>query len=199
MTVLIQSNVCITVPVLKCEHEKADDRIIFHLHHLVTKVHEVNTIVVATEDTDVVVSLLYHYGESWANMGLKHLWLNKGSGTKRKIHPIHSLVYDIGHDIVKYMPAAHALTGADTTSNVGTKDSLIKTAKNFKLLDGFGLSELSEEMFQKVEKCLVYCFASTKTDCNSFNELRVKLYNTYSKNFDFQKKCPARLWHCENI
>ena len=123
LTVLVLSNVRITVPELRCEHEEADNRIIFHLHYLVTKGHDVNTIVVAIEDTDVIVSLLYHYGETRSNLGLKHSWSNIWSGTKRKIHPIPSIVYDIGHGTVKHMPAAHARTGADTTSKVGTKDS----------------------------------------------------------------------------
>ena len=77
-----------------------------------------------------MVSLLYHCEETWNISGLKRLCLNEGSGNKRKIHPIHSLVHDIGQDIVKYMPAAHALTGADTSLKVGTKDSLMKRTSN---------------------------------------------------------------------
>ena len=65
--VQVQPNVSITVPDLTCEHEEADDRIIFHLHYLVTQRHNISSFVVATDHTDVVVSLLYHYGETWSS------------------------------------------------------------------------------------------------------------------------------------
>ena len=44
---------------LSCSHEEADVRIIYHIQQCITGVK--NKVVVATEDTDVVVSLMYHY------------------------------------------------------------------------------------------------------------------------------------------
>ena len=80
--VLVQEKVVITIPELMCYHEEADDRIIYHVKHLVTDRNDVSSIVVAIEDTDIVVSLLYHFKTSFKDRGLEHLWLNKGSGPK---------------------------------------------------------------------------------------------------------------------
>ena len=137
----------------------------------------------------MVVSLFYHHGTTWSSLGLHHFWLNKGSGTSRKIHPIHSIVRDIGLDVIKYLPAAHALTGADTTSKVGTKHSLMSKTDKFELLEGFGMSELTEEMFQRVEEFLVKCISNSKSTivCKNFDELRITAYNTYSNGLDLQK------------
>ena len=146
--VLVQNNITITIPELQCCHEEADDRILYHIQHLTNDRNDVSSIVVATEDTDIVVSLLFHFKTSFKDRGLKHLWLNKGSGTKRLVYPLDILVSDIGDEIIQNHPAAHALTGADTTSKIGTKVSMMSQKNKLCLLDGFGISELSEEMFQ---------------------------------------------------
>ena len=81
--ILIQNKMVITIPELYCNHEEADDRILYHIQHLVNGRNCVSTIVVATEDTDIVVSLLCHFSTSFRTRGLEHIWLNKGSGPKR--------------------------------------------------------------------------------------------------------------------
>ena len=103
----------------------------------------------ATEDTDVLVSLLYHQLESFK--GLLNLWINKGGGSKRLVYPIHTLISDIGEDIIRHLPAAHALTGADTTSKVGTKLAMMSQRNIFHFLNGFGKSPPSEEMLLGAE------------------------------------------------
>ena len=45
---------------LYCTHEEADDRLIFHVHQCVV-IEGATRALVATEDTDVIVSLMYHY------------------------------------------------------------------------------------------------------------------------------------------
>ena len=53
------------------------------------------------------------------------------------------------------------------------------------LLDGFGISELSEEMFQAAETFLINCIDKSKS--KNFDELRMIIYNTYSKKLDLNK------------
>ena len=75
---------------------------------------------------------------------------------------------DFGDEIViRNLPAAHALTGADTTSKIGTKDYMMTQRNKFSLLDGFGVAELSEEMFQAAESFLINCVDKSKSKSQS--------------------------------
>ena len=49
-------------PLLRCTHEDADDRIMFHLSHGV-KVGKFKNIVIASLDTDVFVCSIHNYGK----------------------------------------------------------------------------------------------------------------------------------------
>ena len=165
---LVQSEVVITIPELSCSHEEADDRILFHIQHITNDRTDISSIVVATEDTDVIVSLLYHQLESFKNKSLLSLWLNKGSGSKRLVYPIHTLISDIGEDIIRHLPAAHALTGADTTSKVGTKLAMMSQRNMFHFLNGFGMSPLSEEMLLGAEGFLIACIDKSPKKAKTF-------------------------------
>ena len=50
---------------------------------------------------------------------------------------MHILASDVGDEIIKYLPATHPLTGADTTSKIGTKDYMMTQATKFSLLHDF--------------------------------------------------------------
>ena len=45
---------------LKCDHEEADDWIMFHLNHPV-KVEKFSKVVIASSNTDVFMCALYHF------------------------------------------------------------------------------------------------------------------------------------------
>ena len=45
--------------------------------------------------------------------------------------PVHSLVHNIKTDVVDILPPVHALTGCDTTSEVGAKTAALKTANEY--------------------------------------------------------------------
>ena len=143
-----------------CRHEEADDRIIYHVNHAVEK--RKTKIVVATEDTDVVINLLFHYSASWRDQGLQELWLNKGSGVKRSAYPLHILSSKIG-DNVRYLPAVHALSGADTTSKACSKLKILSQQNEYNhFLKGFGELPLTKEMITSAESFLVRCISSVK-------------------------------------
>ena len=72
-------------------------------------------------DTDVFVCLLYHCTVNWRDLGLQELWLIRNSAMKRVILPLHEICSALGNDLIKCLPAVHALTGCDTTSKIATK------------------------------------------------------------------------------
>ena len=66
---------------LKCEHEEADDRIMYHISHAV-KVDRYQRAVVALADTDVFLCLLYNFTH-WVHSDINELWMRDflfGSG-----------------------------------------------------------------------------------------------------------------------
>ena len=52
------------VPVMKCGHKEADNKILFHINHFIlimpSKMKSIKKIIVASTDTDVFVSCLFH-------------------------------------------------------------------------------------------------------------------------------------------
>ena len=61
---------------LSCEHEEADDRIIAHISDR-AKLH--SKIAVASVDTGILISLLYHYEKTWKTTSdqLQLWWITK--------------------------------------------------------------------------------------------------------------------------
>ena len=48
------------VRLLKCDHEEADDRIMFHISHAVV-IDQFHKVIVASADTDVFICFMYHF------------------------------------------------------------------------------------------------------------------------------------------
>ena len=104
---------------LKCTHEEADDRILFHANHTI-KIGNYGTVVIASPDTDIFVSSLHHFCKL-KYFDIEELWFVSGRGNSRTFFSIHDLTNDLDSDLLKVLPAIHALTGCDTASKVGTK------------------------------------------------------------------------------
>ena len=64
------------VSLLKCDHEEADDRIMFHINHAVI-IDQFHKVIVASADTDVFICLMYHF-RHWSMYELEELWVIKG-------------------------------------------------------------------------------------------------------------------------
>ena len=58
-------------PILRCDHEEADDRILFHANHAI-KVNDFKKIIIASPDTDVFVNVIHHFS-SWIFSDIKEL------------------------------------------------------------------------------------------------------------------------------
>ncbi len=87
------------------------------------------SITVISPDADIFVTLLYHLNNTWNGMEL-HL-LKKGRVKVEKVaqnelYPLHKLVLALNTEIVRNLPAGHALTGCDSVAKEGTKTSLFK-------------------------------------------------------------------------
>ena len=68
-------------------------------------------IIIASPDTDVLVNVIHHFSW-WVFSDLKELWIIGGKkGTQKQAVPIHTLVKELGEDVVEILPALHALTG----------------------------------------------------------------------------------------
>jgi len=101
---------------LRSTHEEADTRMVLHAIHLA---HMFPRLVVRSDDTDVLVILLYYY--SLGLMG-KEVYMHAGhvgTNTNRQRYiPVHIISDKLGKNVCKCLPAAHALTGCDTTSGI---------------------------------------------------------------------------------
>ena len=177
----ISEGVTQEVPELFSLQEEADDRVMLHINYAVTKGSK--KVVAATSDTDIFVCLVHHFSK-WNTRGLKELWLLKGSGSKRKAIPLHSLHSSLPTTLIEVLPALHSLTGCDSTSKVGTKPAAIKREHFFDKIVDFGKDKFDYDMFLKAETFLVHC-VSEKADCSTFDDLRCQEYLKYGRKVNF--------------
>ncbi len=93
----------------------------FHVQDILSHRTGPTSLTLSSGDTDVFVCLLYHITVNWRDLGLQELWLVRNSGVKRSILQLHDICIALGNELIKCLPALHALTGCDTTSKISTK------------------------------------------------------------------------------
>ena len=84
------SHVVSDVPAMKCGYEEADNRILFHIYPAI-KDENCTKIIVASPDTDVFVSFLFHLTQ-WMCMGASEMWVLCGRGLTKRAVPFHRIV-----------------------------------------------------------------------------------------------------------
>ena len=132
-------------------------------------------ITVFSNDTDVMVTLLYHM-QVFLLSGLKELWVKGGAGDATRYIPVHTLYEKVGAEVCSVLPAVHSLTGCDITSKVGTKKAALD-ANPVQFLRSFGSHPLlTESDISGAEQFLCDVLAKNH-DCKNFQELRIHLYN----------------------
>lgn len=174
----------IDVPSLKCSYDEADDRIMYHLNHAVQTDH-FTCAHVAFADTDILVCLMYHH-LTWSRYGLREIWMHHAGN----VTPLHESVANLPEEVIRILPAIHALTGCDTTSKIGTKLQAFKAAQNpeYRLLAEFGIRPLDEDMFNAVEHFLLDCMTRTANrSVNTFDQLRHDQYHSRGSTFSIDK------------
>ena len=104
------------IPILSLHsnQEEADTRIILHVLHIAgtEKEIDVNTIIVRSPDTDVLL-LLIHFS---LDIQTHSIYFDTGTGNKRRLISIKAIVEKIGVQFSKALLGFHAFTGCDTTS-----------------------------------------------------------------------------------
>ena len=189
-------NICILAsitkaqPLLRCFHEEADDRIMYHLSHAV-KTDKYRSGIILSPDTDVLVCAIYKYWQL-LHFGLDKLWFISRKKNSRKFSPVHEVLDKIEPDVV---PALHTLTGCDSTSKVSTKAAVSRTAKESggELLHAFGWRELTDDMIANTEKFLNGCL-SPSSECIHFEDQRCDFYHDKKFQFDFSFQGPMKAW-----
>ena len=158
---------------LQSTFEEADSRIPLHVLDSLRSGHSV--CVVISNDTDVLVALIYHM-PVFLDHQLQELWLRAGVGDSTRYVPLHTLFDILGRQLCEVLPAVHSLTGCDISSKVGTKEAALK-AEPEKLLKYFGrLSNVSSPVLKNAETYLVKVLKST-THATNFLELRAEMFH----------------------
>ena len=102
----------------------------FHIQDILSHQHGPTSMTLASGDTDVFVCLMYHLVVNWSHLGLDELWLIRNSGLKHSILPMKKICQTLGENLIKCLPALHALTGCDTTSKIATKLAALTAIRN---------------------------------------------------------------------
>ena len=118
----IQDGEVISIPCLKSDIEEADLRFTNHVLYSVRTGYRKCT--VFSNDTDVVVALIYHF-TVFAQEGLEQQWVKAGIANSTRFIPIHILHQRFMPSIPKALPALHSLTDSDITSKVETKKAAL--------------------------------------------------------------------------
>ena len=139
----------------------------------------------ASPDADVFICLSHHFSSKWKQCGLEELWVLCGQGSYSRAVPLHKLLLQIPCELVAVLPAAHALSGCDTTSKVATKHAVLKVAEQYgaDLLVDFGTKDFSPEMEVNAEKFLVHALGSKANICD---ELRHYQYHHKNVKINFE-------------
>ena len=142
---------------LKCDHEEADDQMMFHVNHAI-KAENYKNLVIASGDTGVFVCALYHFGR-WICSGLKELSIIAGKSNVKFAILVRTIFDQLDTEVADILPAMHVLTDCHTTSNVETKASGLQAVieEGQKLLFDFERGEFSEKMIPMVEYFLTKC------------------------------------------
>lgn len=155
--------------------EEADCRIINHVHWAVRR--GCKRVVVMSNDTDTVI-LLLHYIDVFKEGGLQELWVQFGTGEKRRMIPLHVLHLKLGEDLCHVLIKAHVMTGDDALSKIGTKHAAL-TCRPTRFLSFFGETPvLSEADLYQAEQYLVNVWAGarSKPTATTFDQLRLEVH-----------------------
>lgn len=150
---------------LIADHEEADSRII--LHALSAKMAGYFRCIIECSDTDVLV-LLVHFKEFLT----QELWMKVGNADSRRYIPVHDIHLEV--NLCRNLPAFHALTGCDTTSQfagLGKKTCWKVYQEYSHYLNGVGVDDFTETLFDQMHNFVLKLY-SKNSDIVSVNILR---------------------------
>jgi len=169
---------------LYSDHQEADTRVFVHCEYIANQSSDINNsskrIIAFSWDTDVAALCRYHFSQ----LSIQGHWLHTGTGGNRRFIPVHEAV---GPDVWNLLPAMHALTGCDSTSNlngIGRKGRLTTLKKHKD--DPVGLKNLGTD-------CTVMS-DETLTDCFKFISLLLQIWTIPGTSF-----LPTNTWKAANF
>ena len=83
----------------------------------------------AATDTDIFISLLYHY-QQWVYEDLQEIWMLYGQGVSSRALSIPQIPETLESDVISVLPAVHALSGCDSTCKIGSKKTALKVVES---------------------------------------------------------------------
>lgn len=151
------------LPELYSTQEEADTRMVLHAIRLSDKYQ---TIIVKSDDTDVLVLLIYYVSRRL--LGTASIFMQAGHGDRQRFIPVSEISKKLGTALCESLPACHALTGCDTTSSlfkIGKTTAFNILEKNINELQGlrtFGQTESLPEAVAVARKYALHLYGQTK-------------------------------------
>lgn len=161
---------------LQFQVEEADLRIPMHMLDCLRAGYK--TCIVVSNDTDVIVALLFHL-TTFLQEDLQELWVRAGRGNTTCFVPLHILHARLGPRTCTVLPALHSLTGCDITSKIGTKKAVVK-AKPVVYLQRF----VATALIQQAEQYSVHV-VDVGNKSSNFVQLRAHQFH-FSKSASHQ-------------
>lgn len=122
------------LPELYSTQEEADTRMVLHAIHLSDRYQN---IIVKSDDTDVLVLLIYYVSRGL--LGTASMFVHAGHGDRQRFVPVSRISKNLGTAVCESLPAYHALTECDTTSSlfkIGKISAFNKLEKHINELQG---------------------------------------------------------------
>jgi hypothetical protein len=161
--------------------EEADTRLVLHAIAL-SRDHQ--RIIIRCDDTDVLVLLLYYSSMgSLANEVYMHAGHSGKFVTKERFIPVHQISTKLG-SVCKSLPAAHALSGCDTTSSLyklGKKTAYSALTKNAEALQSLEAFDDVPKFLDAARRFVLFMHGKKTKNLNSLNDLRFMLATTTDK------------------
>ena len=163
---------------LYSNQEEADTRMILHASSL-SRDHE--RIIIQCDDTDVVVLLVYYFSRGHLT---DHVYMYAGHSGKERYIPVHRIANELGQTVC--LPAAHALTGCDTTcsmNRIGKKTAYSKLLKNVDTLSNLKTfhEDDREDSFAVARSYALLLYGKKGSDMDTLDELRYIMATTTDK------------------
>ena len=97
---------------LKCQHEEADTRMVFHLYHVAKDPDQYVSI--RSNDTDVLILLLYHLPKK---TNTPYVWMDVGlsANNSRRYINVNQIADTMDGSLLDALPGFHSFTGSDCT------------------------------------------------------------------------------------
>jgi len=182
---LVTNSGVVMMPHLFSTQEEADTRLVLHVIDLATT-H--TRVIVRCDDTDVLVLLLYYYDRG---LLADEVYMHAGHAgkivTRERYIPIHTIAGELGNRVSACLPAAHALTGCDTTSaffkigKITAFTKLVEHIDSVQQLSEFGGSSSLSISLDTARRYVLLLYGKRSKNCNTLDELRYALASTTDK------------------